>query len=362
MISINCGCNFDPELPSILDNLNKTIGRKTGIKITEVYGSVPGIGLGSVRSKSRLKSLSFEETRIILRDFKAKGIQFNYTVNRSVIGTLQDLETSFIFSGLESLTNLINDDLISRITVCHPLIMEEFAKRFKIPIEISTVTEIATPLQMRKLKERVPTIDKICMHLHTNRNFPLLKEFVEVGERLGIKIELLLNEFCTFQCPDRRFCYNLQSVQKFREDIFDTYPHGRCIKDRDYPVEWLKARFILPQWMEDYGRLAKVRNFKLTGRTHPTSYIEKVASAYLKGEWTGNLLDLWAHLENIEKEGNSVGPKFHIPTESLEFDKFIKNGPFAFGDSLKGFYCDLACGGCTYCARYLSKIEWRQLR
>jgi len=363
MISINCGFNFDPELPTILDKANREIGEKTGIRITEVYGSVPGIGLGSVRQKSRLRATSLNQVMTILTDLRDRDIEFNYTVNRSVIRTLRDLGFSLGSSPeLAKLDYLVKSELITRLTICHPLLMEVFSERYKLPIEISTVTQVMSPSQMRKLKERAPTIDKICMHLYSNRNFPLLREFVDVGKKLGIRIELLLNEFCSFQCPDRKYCYDLQSIQTYRETEFDTYPHGRCIKDRNDPVEWLKARFILPQWFEDYRMAARIKNYKLTGRTHPTKYIERVARIYLSGEYDGNLLDLWAHLENIEREGKPIGPKFFIPSKGLKFDSFIKNSPFCIGDDMKGFYCDLACGSCTYCERYLEKIGYQNLR
>ena len=368
MISINAGFNFDPELPDIIANLNHADPEGLNAKVTEVYGSVPGIGLGSVRSKSRLKDLDIDETCEILQKLVDVGIEMNYTVNTSSIGTLADVSRLLLLEGYSYLRILVRNKLIKRLTVSHPLLMEILSGDLGVPIEVSTVTSVETPGQLIALHKRAPTIDKICMNLNHNRNFSMLRAFVKLGKELGIKIELLVNEFCTYRCVDRDYCYALQSCQTARETLYDTYPHGRCIATRDDPVEWLKARFILPQWMQIYSKWLGVKHFKLTGRTHPTPYIKRMIEIYLSEDFGGNLLDLWAHLENIESE-EEVGPKFYIPVvsnkdkeESEELQKGITWNGYIMPPK-RWNTCDRTCDvGCNHCRDYLKKIGHKTLR
>lgn len=355
MRRINVGFNFDEELPGLLAANNCRYGSEEKSVIAEVYGSVPGIGLGSVRSKSRLKDLPIEKVILIMEELKGFGIEMNYTVNTPNIGTLSHFRMSTKSLQYGHLRNLVERKLITRITVSHPLIMEFLSNDLGVPIEISTVTMVETPGQMIDLKKRAPTIDKICMNINHNRNFTLLTQFMEVCDLHEIKLELLVNEFCTFRCVDRSFCYLLQSCQDHREVDFDMYPHGRCIKKRDNPAEWLKARFILPQWMRMYDEELGIRNFKLTGRTHPTKYIDRMIHTYLSESWKGNLLNLWAHLENIETE-KEVGAKYYIPSNELTWDDFIM-------PSRRWSACDRTCGvTCNYCENYLAEIGHTILR
>lgn len=361
MRKLNVGFNFDRELPAAIACLNATIPKNDSIQVTEVYGSVPRIGLGSVRSKSRLRNLSFDETCGILQRLAVIGIGMNYTVNTSAIGSLTNLSCLLKLQGYSFLKQIVEMKLIKRIIVSHPLLMEILSGEMGVPIEISTVTSVETPRQLIDLHKRAPTIDKICMNLNLNRDFPMLEAFVEVGRELGIEVELLVNEFCTYRCVDRDYCYALQSCQLSRETHFDTYPHGRCIAARNDPVEWLKARFILPQWMQIYDNTLGIENFKLTGRTHPTPYIIHMLKIYLSEEFTGNLLDLWAHLENIESE-KEVGPKFNIPVAFYGDHKGISWSQFMLPIN-KWSVCDQLCGtSCNHCRDYLAKIGHEVLR
>lgn len=362
MIGINIGNNFAPELPAALGLANKIAeDSPTSVaRITETYGSVPGIGLGSVRSKSRLRVCDIETTIKTFQALRARKIEVNYTVNKSVLPTLASLKEDLRSEAYKTFVSLVDGGLITRATVAHPLIMEILSKGTGVPIEISTVTEISSPRQLHLLKKRAPTVDKLCVNLQYNRNIGMLKQFVEAGKELGIRIELLANEFCIFRCPDRAFCYSLQSCQDHQEHEFDTYPMGRCIKARENPVEWLKARFVLPQWMKLYQERLGINCFKVTGRTHSTAYLTRMAYAYTQGKWAGNLLGLWAQLENIEKSTEDVGPIYEISSSALDswaedmWGIWAKEG---------GSFCDLYCDqGCNICQSTLDTIGSKQLR
>jgi len=129
---------------------------------------------------------------------------------------------------------------------------------------------------------------------------------------------------------------------------------SRCVASRtESPSSWLKAPFILPQWMSIYQEVG-VHNFKVTGRTHPTDYIKSTVQSYLNRLYEGNLLGLWAQLESIweGQEGQEQALEaLDIPVELL--DKFL-----SFFVNRKDSCSRRSCGiGCRYCDLWFESTQ-----
>ncbi len=179
---------------------------------------------------------------------------------------------------------------IRRFTIYSPYIMLHY--HFNTNIEISTIHNNTNINNIIGTAVTHPKIDKVCLPIYSNRNFKRLKKIVPILKRMGVNPELILNEFCTSYnnvCMYRTECYNLQS-----HEFNGNYPFDLCSKARESnPSYWLKAPFILPQWMNYYYHNYGIENFKLTGRTLPTPNILRVIEYYMEKYCNIPLEQLW---------------------------------------------------------------------
>lgn len=323
-LKLNVGTNFDPAL---LDGLVQLNERGGVARVTELFGSLPGVNpIGTARPAFRLRDGTLDTLREHVTTARAHGMTLNYTVNVSVVDPRMLHERDVL---IRTFLDDLQDIGVGRVIVAHPLVAQVIAERAPaLPIELSTIMQIRHPRQLTLLKARCPSIDKLCLDVYANRNAVLLAELRDASRDLGIKLEALANEFCVYECPDRNACYDLHALDMTPDDVklFGHYPMGQCIRTRIMdPREWLHARFILPQWMRFYADRYNVATFKVSGRTHPTAYILSVAAAYVAGLFDGNLLTLWADVENIGRaEAAYRAPRVHIDSGMLTEAEFLR--------------------------------------
>ena len=148
----------------------------------------------------------------------------------------------------------------------------------------------------------------------------------------GIKIELLANEGCLFQCPYKpaHDCHISLSNMGTPFDTFRFNHDLGCIRYlKNYPFQILKSPFIRPEDVKAYEQHADV--IKVCGRDLGSSFLMKTISAYLRGSFSGNLLDLLDAL-------NWMAEKAIISNHELPHD---------FLQQLSS--CSKDCGSCHYC-------------
>lgn len=310
MIKLMVGSNYDPELIPRLHELNSTFDEVT---VAEVYGSIRGLKVfGSARPDFRIPSISLESFFEQVANYRDVGIRVNYTENTPLIDKAKTY-TSEIIPRLK----LLKEAGVTRLTLAHTLAMDIVAEHSDLSVEVSTIYDIKSVYQLRELKNRCPNINKVCVGVGKNRDFRWLRHFKHAADELGVEVELLANEFCVTDCVDRVQCYNDHAQISTEQEAsqFQRYPMGRCINTRMAPIEWLRARFILPQWMSWYAKNLGITSFKVTGRTHPTDYIVWVTKQYMKMNYHDNLLQLWADVRNIKRV--SKGQKQFLPPVSF---------------------------------------------
>jgi len=327
-MSYKCGCNFDYDLLSGLGVLNAKYPEQQW-RITELYGSLPSVNpIGTARPGFRLQDGDREFLAAYVEEANELGIGLNYTINTSSVDPRVLKEREAEIGGFLEYLGEIG---VVRVTVAHPLVAQIVSSLSpSMPIELSTILQLRHPRQLELLRERCPSIQKICLDVFANRDAEKLAAFSEVGRALGLALEVIVNEFCIYECPDRNPCYDLHALDLSQDEtrLFGRYPMGNCIRERIMsPIEWLWARFILPQWVRTYYEKFGITSFKITGRTHPTAYILRTAEAYMSGSFTGNLLELWADVENIGR----LESEYRQPRTVLDMSK-IEAVPGTFLD------------------------------
>lgn len=321
-ISFKVGCNFDLALLDAIAELNLRYG-KPDWGIRELYGSLPSVNpIGTARPAFRLQDHDEKYLDQYVTRAKKIGLGMNYTINVSAV---DPRELKAHESQIEAFLAFLDTIGVIRVTVAHPLVAQLVQTLCpSMPIELSTILQIRHPRQLEQLKERCPSIQKLCIDVFMNRDQAKLIELCSVANALGIWLEMIVNEFCIFECADRNQCYDLHALDLAKDEtkLYGHYPMGNCIRERIMkPIEWLYARFILPEWTRSYAARFGIQSFKITGRTHPTPYIKRVTEAYLREQYSGNLLELWADVENIGKlESEYRQPRIMLDTTKIPKD------------------------------------------
>jgi collagenase-like PrtC family protease len=357
------GYNFDNQLLRFLV-ANKNFSPNS--TITEVYGSRAESSMLTARPEYRLKNISRDEFANHLRFLHEANIAFDYMLNANYIGGKSSIQKNE--KKIKEYIKFLVDCKVDSITVTLP-IMAYFVREVSsdIHLGLSTIANLDTVTQAMIWHEEY-NVDKICSNLYKNRDFNFLKSLSKYCKQNNIKLSLIVNEFCgngiflnnnercsATNCIHRDHCYQLHSIGYSKKDVLpNNYPMGICEKSRKSNSAWLKSNFIRPEDLHFYNNVG-IYDFKITGRTGSTEYIEKIATAYLSGFYKGNLLGLWKHLETINnnKINDSLyDGNFYVPNELL--DGFLthwvsgKNKPCAHE----------VCGvTCQYCDDFLDSIK-----
>ena len=364
---LNLGCNFSKEhTKAILKIKEHAIDTNSGVIVQSVFGSPSNINpFGSTRP--RVRENQFAENNYSWNDYVTNtyeltkhGIEVAITIN-SVFPFIRESHDTHlnVYSDKkvkELFTSFVKDVSVTatRFIVANPLLLDmlhgDWADNVN-HITISTIMNVHSFDQIRFIRKRWPKVDRICPALWLNRDLRWLLEAHHL-----CKLELLVNEFCSIggiECEGlfRQLCYLNQCL-----DLENANPMKVCIEEREkHPESWLQARFILPQWLNDYYITTGIDTFKITGRTHSAEFIEFIGKAYVDEEFNGNLLELWGQLQatidNTPKEWKEkqtkAARKIIIPTDELDplFHRII-------GNTCKKD----RCAECGFCKKLIKKF------
>jgi len=353
MINYMIGNTWDFTLLDEIERLNDDYS-ELNVRISEIYGSLSDNPLGTARPDYRIPSMLVKKQKDFIQKAVDKNLIVNYTINIPCFGSLEHLKE--VENEFYDFVSRLVDFGVQRFTITHPLIIMLVKRKFpNISIELSTIAHVSSVNQLTLYAQL--GVDKICMNLMKNRDFTFLINFREACDKNDIEVELMVNEFCLYECIFRNSCYQLHGHTHTdeRSYLYDDYTLGHCtIIKKMQPSEWLKARFIRPEDIGKYVETTGITNFKITGRTFPTFDVIRITEHYMSGNFNGNLLDLWYQLENIGKDREGfVEPMICINNKLLDgfVDFFINVRP----------NCEIFCGTkCNYCLEYFNKIMKKQ--
>jgi len=350
MIYLNAGNLWtDSYLDKVIDLNNQHAG---SVRVASLFGSIGSL-TPTARSVDRLPHRDWPFIEKYVKKARDNNIHIRYTLNQSCIGSLQDF-ASYWYKELYFTTQKLHEAGVDEWTVASPLIVSLLHKTFPDDfIEVSTIAEITTPEEMAHWME----IGARGVNLSTSINRDPLR--ITAIVKTGTKVAILANEACLYRCPFRRECYNLSSHNSMRgEMFFDFYPFRWCNMARiKNPVEWVKSRIVLPQWMNLYQRHTNVRWFKIAYRTHPEEVALPILTAYMEQHYDGNLLDLWPTISHL---GSTQEPKErqYISCHQLDELGFIEHFFEPEPSLIEELPCNdtLRCGiDCQWCYKATKK-------
>ena len=349
---LNIGNTWDIKLLEGIKTLESLYDE--GVKVDTLYGCTSCNIFGNARAPARVQKLSTEETRNFICKTHEQKLQIAWTINVSCIGDTQQFITKFT-KNRKQIENFFQYLGVDILIVSHPLLMILLSKyEIDIPVEVSTITNITEPNQLTHLVDIGCNIKRVCVPVGKNRDKAFLVSLVSVCEYLGIEIEVMVNELCFLDACNceglfRKSCYDMNAHATTANNTLD-YPRGFCIKAREKDfVNWLRAKWVLPQHMQYYEEIG-IHRFKITGRTHPTEFLLGLLPSYLKRNHNGNLLDLWAHLQIIGKD--SFKEKQQNVTEKLDINS---SGLDSFFNTVFE-HCKNDCFQCEICPDYFQRL------
>lgn len=336
-----------------------TLNNKAGnnIKITEIYGSLPMGPIGTIRPSDSLPQISKNTLLTFIKNAKDKGIEFNYTMNSTILDG-----TEYCSDSKKELKNFIEEMVeagLSNITVSAPFLITFIRNHFPtLQVTASICMEINSPQKMADLE----AIGTTCVVLpkDVNRDFLLLNK---IRNSSNLNIKVLCTTPCLFKCNDLMTHMNLSAIRDNNlkkaykiDKPFLPYPVIRCTKRKLLNLEeHIKSPWIRPEDIDYYYNIG-IEEFKIDGRDKSEEYNLEVISAYMNESYDGNLLYLMQNyypksLEEIEpsSDKNNTLEKIELFIDNKKLDGFLK--PFAE----QKINCDNGCVTCSYCKNWSEK-------
>lgn len=283
--------NWDDKLITYFKRLNFLYEDK----VIELFGSLP---LACAVPAPEISKPKIEEK---IKLIKKAGFRFNYLINFSVFPDLnskkgQRKTMEYIY--------WIETQKVDIVTVADKNLLSLICKYFpELKINISIVLGIKTIKEVNLLRKRYPNIERITLHQTINRNkHKLIQHIANAHQEKGlkpVKVELLANEICLYNCPlmKKHYAYSSRTSQFNKEfkpikgpDKFEI----SCSKIRaKNPLQFLNACWIRPEDVEIYENLG-VDILKIAGKTDSTDYLFNTTKSYMERSRKGNVMNLFS--------------------------------------------------------------------
>jgi collagenase-like PrtC family protease len=344
--------NFDDQL----------VERTAEFPVSTFFGGFPVQLTGGGRPPQILPPVDPDRFRDHVATVHRHGRKFIATLNSNDLG-LHEYRPGYVDRfrrEVEELLDLGVDGFVVALPVLIEAIREEWPD---VPISVSTFARIRTVTQAEyflRLGARTLIIEE------ANRDFRLLKGLV----RMGAEVEVLVNQSCLPSCPYRAHHLNTSSLASQPEAPCPTfeYPILECGLEyvRD-PSKIISGIFVRPEDLEVYEEVG-VHRFKISGRNRSTDWLVKVAAAYARRSFTGNLAEI---LSLVQVKGprsalrnllrTSADPEAMTLAKAFEpfGDIIIDNSAFPtdFLRHISGVDCErTSCTACGYCRRVAEKV------
>jgi collagenase-like PrtC family protease len=224
---------------------------------------------------------------------------------------------------------------VDSLTIADPYLIEMASNEFEFDVVASCVSFIDDPEKAKFYEDLGATT--LTLDTSINRQFDLLEVIVEVT---SCNIKLIVNEGCLYKCPFRYAHLNLCSHRNGpmpRPRVIYNYYQDKCRSMRvKKPELIIKANWIRPEDVKEYEKIG-INLFKISGRPQSVNWILKVAEAYTKREYHGNLMEILEYPRDLEYI-------FYIDNDDLDgvIEKWKK--------------CDKICYRCKFCKELTDEV------
>jgi collagenase-like PrtC family protease len=345
--------NFDDGLVSAVSDL----------PVSTFFGNYPVTLTGGGRPPQILPDITAERFRGHVHAVHRAGRQFYATVNGNDLD-LQEYSEGFERRFLVEVDQLL-DLGVDGFVVALPVLIELIKRAHpEVPVSVSTFARLRTVSQAEYFQRM--GADTVVIE-EANRDLDLLRGLV----RLGLRVEVLVNQTCIPDCPYRAHHLSTSSLasQYGREPPSFEYPIFECGLEmvRD-PVRLIRGIIVRPEDLEVYEEVG-VSRFKVSGRNHATGWLVRAARAYAARQYDGDLMDILSYVqvkgprraleaaaatgggpEGITEFRDAFGPLADLHLDNAAF-------PLGFFRKVTSSDCrHTSCSDCGYCADVAEKV------
>lgn len=268
--------------------------------IYEVYfswGDIPNGRTSQLVSESYTSWEMQDIQRAALQELSKEGIPLNLLFNANCYG--RDSQSRAFFHRIGSIIDYVAQNYgLQSITTTSPLIAKFVHQNFEdIEVRASVNMEIGTVQGMEYIAEY---FDSYYMKRELNRDFDAIRELHSWCQVNGKKMFLLANSGCLNHCSAHNFHDNLVAHEAEIAQMDNAYDfHGICreyLKDeKHYHALIDNTNFIRPEDMHLYEPYFEAA--KLATRIHRNPSM--VVNSYMRGKYSGNILELLEPAHNI---------------------------------------------------------------
>ena len=341
---------------------NALVERTRDLPVSTFFGGFPVQLTGGGRPPQILPSINLEQFRAHVAAVHRQGREFFATLNSNDLG-LREYRPGYFAAFRREVEELL-DAGVDGLIVALPALIEAIRDSWPdVPISVSTFARIRTATQAEyflKLGARTLILEE------ANRDFRLIRSLV----RMGAEVEILVNQSCLPSCPYRAHHLNTSSLasQPDAECPIFEFPILECGLEyvRD-PSKIISGIFVRPEDLAVYEEVG-VSRFKISGRNRSTDWLIKVANAYARRSFSGNLAEILSLVQ--VKAPRSALREIHagpndpeVEALSRAFEPFeeitIDNGAFPadFLRHIMAVDCErTTCTSCGYCRNVAEKV------
>ena len=272
--------------------------------ISSVYSSPP---MSLDFSSARFSPDVFPQELLNLRrNLKSIGIEFNLVYN------FDGISDASIINGLVDIANYLEPDIV---TVNGTFLIDKFTELTNYKLNISIINDINSINQLSQLLGRSANI--VSYNIGRRKTFDLGYIKAVRITYPALKLKLMVNEGCMFECPDQNFhSCSLTMANKKPLDLSIFYCH-KLLPDQHW--RFLAGQYIPPKFLHNYCDL--VDEFKIATR-----------GLHLKGlptESVRNILFQYINEEDISFKDSmltSFGGSFFASKYFEDCGKIVENG------------------------------------
>ena len=207
----------------------------------------------------------------------------------------------------------------------------------KVEVRASVNMRLTT---LRAFAYLAPLFDSYCLGRDVQRNLKTVERFSGWCRENGKRLSILANSGCLRHCPWQTYHDNLiahsdEAMKTTNAKGWNPHLCWTLYRESTNFPEILKSTWIRPEDLRQYEGLVDV--VKLATRQHANPGM--VMSAYERGEFEGNLLDLFEP---------GFSPAF--------FPQFVNNTAFPSDWFARTSTCDGECAECGYCNRVAAHV------
>ena len=268
--------------------------------IYEVYfswGDIPNGRTSQLESESYRPWEMQDMQRNALKELSKEGIALNLLFNANCYG--KDSLSRAFFNKIGEIIDYVAETYgLNSITTTSPLIAKFVHQNFEgLEVRASVNMEIGTVQGMDYLAE---FFDSYYMKRELNRDFEAIKGLHEWCTKNGKKMYLLANSGCLNYCSAHNFHDNLVAHEAEIAQMDNAYEfHGLCkayLKEESHYRALIdNTNFIRPEDMHLYEPYFEAA--KLVTRIHKNPSM--VLNSYMRGKYSGNILELLEPAHNI---------------------------------------------------------------